>query len=92
MPGPLVSNANAHLPGAEFDRRDAALSHRPIEAVTALDAWPTRHQPDLSRSRRLYLPRDAQSVLYFEQERSIRSWTGRTSAPQYNRYQRGGQY
>lgn len=92
LPGPTVSSVNADLPGAEYARRDAALSHRPVAALTAIDAWPSRTSPDLARSRRLYLPRDERSLLYFEQERSNRSSSYDQGSPRYDRYRRGGQY
>lgn len=96
LPGPMLADA-ALAGGPENDRRNDGLSYRSYDAVTAMDSWPTRTRPDLSRWRRLSLPRDAHSVIYFEQgERSRGSgyhgYDRYGGSPRYDRYGRGGQY
>jgi len=99
LPGPMLAQA-AIAGGPESHRRNDGLSYRPYDAVTAMDDWPTRTRPDLSRWRRITLPRDANSVLYFEQGERRRSsgydghggYGGSYGSPRYDRYGRGGQY
>lgn len=92
MPGPAFA---AVMPGAEYSRRDAELSYRPNTALRAIDAWPQREQPDLGRWRTLRLPRDADSIIYFDQTRQDRrpsSDGDRRGGGEYDRYRRGGQW
>lgn len=96
LPGPAVTEV-ALAAGPEAARRNDALSYRPYDAVAALDSWPERTQPELSRWRRLYLPRDARSIIYFEQgtrEHRHPSYSRDRydHAPRYDRYGRGGHH
>jgi hypothetical protein len=45
-------------------RRDAALSRRQQESVIEAGMWPEAPVPHLGQSRRLFLPRRADEVLY----------------------------
>lgn len=86
LPGPAFA---AVAPGSEYARRDASLSARSYDAVDAIDAWPQREQPELWRWRTLYLPRDANAVIYFEPSVRERGsgrggWGG--GSPYYDRY------
>lgn len=96
LPGPMLAEV-ALAGGPESARRNDGLSYRPYDAVTAMDDWPSRTRPDLSRWRRLSLPRDANSVLYFEQGQQRQNsgydgYGGSYGSPRYDRYGRGGQY
>ncbi|GAB4383357.1 MAG: hypothetical protein Kow0022_02980 [Phycisphaerales bacterium] len=88
LPGPMFASV---MPGPESARRDAELSYRPNSPLRAIDSWPERERPDLSRWRILRLPRDADSVIYFEQTpRPRQPWADDDSrASPYDRYRRG---
>lgn len=53
--------------GAEVSRRDAALNIREPAPVTELGMWPEHPRPRLGQTRRLFLPRRADDVIYFRE-------------------------
>ncbi len=78
--------ATASVPRAQSldlnTRRDAALNVRTSERPTALDSWRGLARPDLSRDRRIYFPRHAESYLYFERD------TDRSHGSRYEYFRR----
>jgi hypothetical protein len=90
--GPAIAAALPHGSVApELARRDAALSYRPVRATLALDDWPQASRPDLDRARRLSLPRNPDSVLYFNLDSSTqhRHHSGDST---YDRYRPGNHW
>jgi hypothetical protein len=53
-------------PAAE-SRRDAALNLREPEPITALGMWPDAPRPHLGQTRRLFIPRRADDVLFIRE-------------------------
>jgi hypothetical protein len=49
-----------------YGRRDAMLAARPIETLGMSDQWQPPSTLDVSRSRRLNVPRNVDSFIYFE--------------------------
>ncbi len=48
--------------------RDASLSIRPVEGQWEDAMWPTERRPSLWRTRRIQMPRNADSVIFFQQQ------------------------
>lgn len=66
--GPGVAEAYrgvemAALPEARRNNRH--LSHRPVAAYTAIDAWPQRAQPDINRRRTINVFQGDRSFIFF---------------------------
>jgi hypothetical protein len=68
----LQSEADADLD----TRRDAAMNIREAQPVTALGMWPQEPRPHLGQTRRLFLPRRADDMLFIRDRHPYRhpSW------------------
>lgn len=71
--------ASAHAQaGWEADRNASVLAARSQDARTAADEWPQDPKPRLEYARRVYLPRHANEVIYYPDERSPGRGPGNT--------------
>lgn len=66
----------------EFARADARLSTAD-GPILATREWPEPARASLDRPRRIYLPTRAENLLYFEQERGVRSSTSGPNTRDY---------
>lgn len=69
--------ASAHAQaGWESERNNAVLATRNVDARTASAEWPERPKPRLEYARRVHLPRHANEIIYYPEERTPRSGYG----------------
>ena len=67
FPSAVVSDENLAERNGESQRRDCALASRDYSRSTVTDYYPPEAMPDARYARYLYIPSNANTVLYYEQ-------------------------